>query len=130
MSIEYVVHLEPFAESHFVKSFARKYKGVWGSTWDGLLLEFKNFEVIKMKSYATFITEFENIKIYKVEFRIHATQESRRSSGNRYIVALDDEQAEARILLVYCKTDVKGARETDWWQKMIRNNYPEYKGIF
>ena len=130
MSIEYVVSLEPFAESHFVRGFARKYKGAWAITWDGLVFEFRNFEVLLGKSYATIITQHEQLKICKVEFRVHGTEESRRSSGSRYIVALHDDTCEAKVLLVYCKTDVRGARETDWWQSVIRENYPQYKGIF
>lgn len=129
MSIEYVARIEPFAERHYVKSFAKKYKGAWEITLKGLLAEFKNFEVLILKSNATTIVHAETIRIFKVDFRVHGTKESRRSSGNRYIVALHTDTVDARILLVYCKTDVRGSRETDWWKGLIRDNYPQYKRL-
>lgn len=129
MSIEYVPHLEHFAERHFVNGFARKYKGAWEATWTGLLAEFKNFSVLVEKSKATTISDAGNLKLFKVDFRVHGTEESRRGSGNRYIVVLHEDTREARILLVYCKTDVRGARETDWWKSLIREHYPQYRQL-
>ncbi len=130
MSIEYVPHLEPFAERHFVSSFSKKYKSAWDVTWKGLLDEFKNFDVLIAKSNATTIVHSERVKVFKVDFRVHGTEKSRRGSGNRYIVALHADTADARILLVYCKTDVRGSRETDWWKGLVCDNYPQYRGFF
>lgn len=129
MSVEYVAILESFAERHFVKDFERKYKNAWEITWRGIVEEFKNFEVLLLRSNATTITHTEHERLCKVEFRVHNTKESRRTSGNRYIVVLNDTDRTAHILLVYCKTDVRGNRETDWWKAEIRNNYPQYRGL-
>jgi hypothetical protein len=42
-------------------------------------------------------------------------------------VAVDYMKREVKILLVYGKTDLRGHNETAEWQKIIKENYPEYK---
>lgn len=130
MSAEYVVMREAYAERHFIKDFERKYKKAWAVTWKGITDEFKNFEVLLARSNATVISSIKNERLCKVDFRVHGTKESRRTSGNRYIVILNDGQQTAHIVLVYCKTDVRGARETDWWKGEIKDNYPQYRHFF
>ena len=68
----------------------------------------------------------EDITIYKTEFKI-MPNESSKSSGNRCIVAQDTEKQEIRILLIYHKSDVKGNNETQWWKRIIKENYKEFK---
>ena len=111
MSIEYVPHHEPFAERHFVSSFSKKYKSAWDVTWKGLLDEFKNFDVLIAKSNATTIVHSERVKVFKVDFRVHGTEKSRRGSGNRYIVAC----TQTCDLFLYTARPMR-SRETDWWK--------------
>ncbi|MEK7499089.1 MAG: hypothetical protein AAB649_00595 [Patescibacteria group bacterium] len=127
--MEYTVVTEHFAERHFIKSFSKKYKRSWNVTWTGLLEEFRNFEELFTTSSAQIIAETHPIKICKVEFRVHGTKESRKGSGNRYIVALHADTATAHILLVYGKTDLSGHGETAQWKNLIKANYPEYKNL-
>lgn len=123
------VIFEPFSERHFVRSFAKKYRGAWDKTRNSLVLEFTFMPLLFDKNIAETITDVDGIKICKTEFKIAGTQESRRSSGNRCIVAVHSDSAEVHVLLVYCKTDVRGSRETDWWKMLIRDNYPQYRNL-
>lgn len=125
----YAVVVEPFAERHFIKSFAKKYKGAWIVTWKGLLEEFSNFDELFKTNIAETIVHAGDIKICKAEFRVHGTKESRHSSGNRCIVALHADTQVARILLVYSKNDVRGSNETATWKNMIRENYSDYQSL-
>lgn len=130
MSTKYAVIVEPFAERHFIKSFRKKYKGAWNTTYTTLNLLFQSFDVLFDKSIAETIIDSDTIKICKVEFKISGSNQSRHSSGNRCIVAIDKEKYSVHVLIVYMKTDVRGTQETVWWKEIVKNNYPEYKDFF
>jgi len=131
--MKYRVVFEQFAETHFIKKFARKYKGAWEKTREGLQSEFTFIEVLLEKKIAEAISVSRDgeIRICKTEFRIAGTDESRHASGNRCIVAVNSKTAEVHVLLVYGKSDIGDeSRGTEKWQRLIRDNYDEYKKFF
>ena len=130
MSTNYEVTIESFAERHFIKTFAKKYKKGWDFTLSALIREFQSFDVILEKTIAEEITDKNaDVIICKTEFKISGTQESRHASGNRCIVAKHTNTNKICILLVYCKNDLGGGNETANWKRIIKENYPEYSGI-
>lgn len=126
-SINYAVTFEPFTERHFIRSFAKKYKGAWDFTFSSLRLEFEQIDLLSLKNSAETIINTKDIKICKTEFKVSGTPYSRHSSGNRCIVAVHKDTKNVRVLLVYNKTDLSGHNETLEWKSLVRENYPEYK---
>ena len=129
MSIEYVIFIERFVERHFIKSFSRKYRGAWNITWTGILKQLRCIDDLFDTSIAETIIYNSNIKICKIEFRVHGTKESRHSSGNRCIVAIHKNENKVCVLLVYHKNNLSGGNETIEWKNLIIDNYPEYKEL-
>lgn len=129
MSTNYHVIIEKFAERHFIKSFRKKYRGAWDTAEEALLQEFRAFDILFERNIAETITDSEDVKICKTEFKIPGTQESRHSSGNRCIVALNKKTSTVHVLLVYHKNDLAAGNETAQWKQLIRDNYPEYRGV-
>jgi hypothetical protein len=127
--MQYNVVFEEFTQRHFIKSFEKKYKGSWELTYGYLIEEFKQIDILFLKSVAETIFDSPAIKICKTEFKIAGTQDSRHSSGNRCIVAIHKDAAQVRVLLVYGKTDIASKNETAVWKGIIKDNYPQYKGI-
>ena len=125
-SIEYRAVFEPFAEKHYIKSFAKKYKGAWDFTFNLLEKEFGQIDLLFEKSIAEIITDSKNIKICKVEFKIAGTNQSRKGSGNRCIVAIHKDANMVNVLLIYHKTHLGDGNETAKWKQMIKDNYPKY----
>lgn len=124
---KYRVIFEPFAERHFIKSFAKKYKGAWDFTLGTIAEEFEKIDALFLKSIAEPITDKDaDIVICKTEFKISGTQESRHGSGNRCIVALHKDKGVVRVLLVYGKKDLGHGNETACWKNFIKKSYPEY----
>jgi hypothetical protein len=129
-SIKYEVTFESFAERHFIKTFAKKYKGAWDFTLRTITEEFEKIDFLFLKSIAEYITNKQaDVVICKTEFRIHGTQESRHASGNRCIVAIHKNTNKVCVLLVYSKTDLDGSNETASWKSLVKENYPEYSKI-
>jgi hypothetical protein len=69
------------------------------------------------------------VKICKTEFKISGGRESRHSSGNRCIVAIYGVERVVRILLIYHKNDLGSGNETARWKQLVKDNYPEYRGM-
>ncbi|MDD5721084.1 MAG: hypothetical protein PHT16_01390 [Candidatus Pacebacteria bacterium] len=127
---EYEVVFEPFSERHFIKTFSKKYKNAWDSTFFFIKEEFKFFDVLFSKSIAEYITDKNaDIAICKTEFKISGTKESRHGSGNRCIVAIHKNINKVCVLLVYHKNDMGGGSETGNWVKLVKENYPQYSKI-
>jgi hypothetical protein len=127
--MNYEVIFEPFTERHFIRNFAKKYKGAWDFTFKFLFREFEQINLLFLKNTAETIVDSENIKICKTEFKISGTQESRHSSGNRCIVAVHKKINKVCVLLVYNKNDLNGNNETVSWKILVKENYPEYAKI-
>ena len=130
MSINYAVIVEDYVERHFIKKFRKKYKNAWDITWRAILEEFKRTDSLFETSIAETIAVKGSLKICKTEFRVAGTKESRRSSGNRCIVAVDVNKCVVCVLLVYHKNDLGSGNETTEWKNLIKENYPEYKSLF
>ena len=131
MEDNYSVKVQDFTESHFIKSFEKKYKTNWSLTFMAIKEELKRIDnLIKNTDKAETIVDAGNIKIVKTKFRVIGTKESAKASGNRCIVALNIDKKEVSLLLVYAKTDLSGKNETAQWQKIVKDNYYEYKGLF
>ena len=127
--MQYEVIFENFTERHFIKTFAKKYKGAWDFTFTLLREEFEQIDLLFLKSTAETIVDSKEIKICKTEFKIAGTQESRHGSGNRCIVAIHKNINKVCVLLVYHKNDLGGGNETANWKRVIKENYPDYSNI-
>lgn len=124
------VVFEPFTERHFIKSFAKKYKGAWDFTFKILEQEFEQIDLLFLKNAAETIVDSKEIKICKTEFKIAGTNQSRHGSGNRCIVALHKDTNTICVLMVYHKNDLGGhGNETTQWKQVIKDNYPAYKNL-
>lgn len=130
MSTKYAVIIEGFAERHYIKTFAKKYKKAWSFTLEVLLEEFSKFDILFTKSIAEEITDKNaEVVICKTEFKISGMQESRHGSGNRCIVAKHKNTNKVCVLLVYHKNDLGSGNETANWKNVIKENYPEYRNL-
>lgn len=128
-STNYDIVFKPFTERHYIRTFAKKYKRAWDITQRIITEEFRQVDLLFLKNTAETITDNQNIKICKTEFKIAGTQESRHGSENRCIVAINKDVATVYILLVYNKKDFGGGNETANWKNIIKENYPEYRSL-
>ncbi|MEI6490669.1 MAG: hypothetical protein WCO16_02810 [bacterium] len=128
-SINYEVIFEKFTERHFIKSFAKKYKGSWDITLQVIKKEFEQVDLLFLKNVAETIVEQGDVWICKTEFKIAGTNESRHGSGNRCIIAVNKKLNQVRVLLIYLKNDLGGHNETAEWKGIVRENYEEWRGL-
>ncbi len=129
MSTKYIVTFAAFAERHFVKKFQRKYKRAWDITREALVRQYQSIDVLFDRSIAEVIVHTETVKICKTEFTVAGTNQSRKASGNRCILAIHTDTSQISVLLVYHKNDLGGGSETANWKRLIKENYPEYNHL-
>ncbi len=129
---KYNVVFEAFAERHFMKSFAKKYKSSWIKTRDNIgfmcgridnMLESQRADLIAVSSNGRY-------RLVKLDFAIFGIKVSPKRSGNRCILCVDDRLRLVRVLLVYAKTDLPAKNETQEWKKLVRDEYDDVKGWF
>ena len=129
---KYNVVFEPFAERHFMKSFAKKYKSSWMKTRDYIefmcgridnMLESQRADLIAKSSDGCY-------RLVKLDFAIFGIKVSPKKSGNRCILCADDKSGLVRVLLVYAKTDLPSRNETQEWKRLVRAEYEDMEEIF
>ena len=126
----YTVSIEPFAERHYIKKFRKKYKKGWNQAEIAIQMRLEKFDTFLKEKGSAVVNEKQGVKICKTKFRIAGTKQSKSGSGNRCIVAVHTDTKEAKVLLVYNKTDLSGSgNETAQWKRIIKQNYPEYIGV-
>ena len=126
----YSVLIEKFAEKHFIKSFEKKYKNHWEVTLRAIIAGLERIDMLINTSKAETVCDVDGIKVIKTEFRVDRSKESAKTSGNRCIVAWNQEKQFVAVLLVYSKTDIAGNNETAECQRIVKDNYPEYIHLF
>ena len=130
MQGNYSVQIEEFSQKHFIKSFEKKYKSHWDVTLRAIVSSLERIDMLLLTDKAETICDVGDIKIVKTKFRVAGTKESAKTSGNRCIVAWHEKKQSVSVLLVYSKTDLRSHNETADWQKIIKDNYSEYKHLF
>lgn len=129
MQSNYVVIVEDFAIGHFIKKFSNKYNNHWDTTLIAIRGQLERIDILLNTEKAEIIIDAGDIKIIKTQFRVDGTKESAKALGNRNIVAWNIKEKSVHILLIYSKTDLSGHNETAEWQRLIRDNYPQYSDI-
>lgn len=131
--VNFEVSFSSYSESHFCKSFYKKYKSkAWIETRKTIIATLERSHSFYNTSHIDIIifSQEDRIGIFKLDFRIAGSQTSPRSSGNRVIFALNNITKKIDILLVYHKNDCpKKQTETQWIRGQIKDNFPEHESI-
>lgn len=132
---EYAIFIEEFAQKHYIKSFAKKYKG---KQWDitlsaikSILIRYDNIAPnnISTESKLDVICPCNEYIIVKLDFTIAGSGVSAKTSGNRIVAAVCPEKKIIRILLVYSKNDIGPPSETAKWKNIVSQHYEEFKSL-
>ena len=130
------VYFSKYAIGHYLKNFKKKYKG---KQWDFTELSIKqDLSRLSMKNNTTQTSaQIDELKynnnryLAKYDFKIAATKESTKGSGNRCILYIDNNIKKIDILLIYNKTDLpKNSSENDFIYGTIKKEYPDISSIF
>jgi len=131
----YSVFIEDFADRHYIRSFAKKYKGKqWEITLTAIKEILARYDNIAPQNHSTdskldIICPCNGYILVKLDFRIAGSNVSAKSSGNRVIAAIDTVNRIIKILLVYSKNDIGPPNESARWKNMIAQYYEEFKKL-
>lgn len=130
MSPNYSCEWMSFAERHYAKAFAKKYK-------NGLLEIRNNIDEVcrridRMLDFdcADLIYSVGYYKLVKLDFAVAGTHISPKKSGNRCLLFVDEERRHVQILMAYSKNDISPPNETAKWKRIIKTEYRDIAGIF
>jgi hypothetical protein len=120
----------PFAERHYTKAFAKKYKNGWLETRNNIDEVCKRIDKMLDFDRADLIYSVGYYKLVKLDFSIAGTRISPKKSGNRCLLFVDEERRYVQILMAYSKNDISPPNETAKWKRIIKAEYRDIAGIF
>ncbi len=132
MSSRYVVIFDDFTSRHYIKKFKKSYsERAWLLTENAIRFQCTNVTALLSTDQCETISIQGNVRLCKYEFSVAGTHRSPKSSGNRCILAIDDNERTVRVLLVYHKSHIAadGNNETVAWKKLIRDTYQAYSSL-
>ncbi len=125
--VDYLVFFSDYADRHYLKSFAKKYKGKrWRITLESIFQELKRIRSLQSTQQVDELKHGVDCKLFKYDFAIAQSGVSPKASGNRCIVFLDSKTHKQNVLFVYCKNDLpRNMKETQYIYLLIEENFPE-----
>jgi len=124
-SAGFLVILEDFAKKYYCKDLAKRPS--WEKTWESLEQILTRFDPHALGGKLEPPIRFNpdrTLVLYKMMFRLaDEYDKSAKTSGHRLIFLCDNVNKVIRVLLVYQKRHVKGNKETQWWERMIKDGY-------
>lgn len=131
----YRVVFEEYAKKHYIKEFAKEYKGAWVTTQKAIVGQLRNVDMLRdsgrLRNPPIHLTADRRKWVLKHEFAMAGLHESPHGSGRRLIAYVDEINRVVRILLVYHKKHVekKYGSETAWWKSVAKREFMELAGL-
>lgn len=122
---DYRVVVGAFATRHFIKRFAKDYKGKrWDITYRSIEGSLRRIYELQSTQHVDELKRGSGCILFKLDFTVAQSGVSAKASGNRCVVFLDVTNHQQTILLVYGKTDLpKNQQETAWINATVQNEY-------
>lgn len=123
---DYRVLVSDFARRHFLKRFAKDYKGKrWPVTQDSIFQDLKRVHAMQSSQQVDELKRGPGCVLFKYDFAVAQSGISPKASGNRCLVFLEAETHVQTILLIYGKGDLpKNQHETQWFMKIAQAEFP------
>ncbi len=124
---DYKVVVSAYAMRHFVKRFAKDYKGKrWDITLTSIEASLRRIHELQLTQQVDELKRGSGCLLFKYDFAVAQSGVAAKASGNRCIVFLDIARHHQDILMVYGKTDLpKNVGETQYVYKTIENQFNE-----
>jgi hypothetical protein len=122
---DYRVIFSPYAERHFIKRFAKDYKGKrWEVTRDSIFQDLKRIHALTSSQQVDELRSGAECILFKYDFAVAQTNVSPKASGNRCLIFLDTAKQLQTVLLLYGKGDLpKNLSETQYLFSMVKNEF-------
>ncbi len=122
---DYRVVVGAYATRHFMKRFAKEYKGKpWDTTYTSVEASLRRIHELQSTQRVDELKRGSGCILFKLDFTVAQSGVSPKSSGNRCIVFLDIEAHLQTILLIYGKDDMpKNKPETSWIFGVVESEY-------
>ena len=124
---DYRIYFSEYAQRHYIKRFARDYKGKrWSVTQDSIFQDLKRVHYMQESQQVDELKSGKDCKLFKYDFAVAQSGVSPKASGNRCIIFLDSANHRQDVLMVYSKTDLpKNMHENQYINKVIAREFSD-----
>ncbi len=125
---DYQVLFSEYAKRHFLKDFAKKYKGNrWTVTERSILQDLKRIRVLQHTQQVDELRQNGKLWLFKYDFAVAQTNIAPKKSGNRCLIFLDAARCLQTILLIYHKGNLlKKQGETAYLLQEVEKQFPQF----
>jgi len=122
---DYRVVTSPYAQRHYIKRFAKDYKGKrWEVTMSSIEQDLRRLHALQLTQQVDELWRGSGCLLFKYDFTVAQSGVSPKSSGNRCVVFLDMTTSVLTIVLLYGKTDLpKKTSETQYITAVMKEEY-------
>lgn len=121
----YRVIFSEFSNRHYIKQFEKKHRNHWAVTRRAIVAQLERIDLVIQSSKADLIKKSETHWLIKLDFAVAGRDTSPKASGNRLIAHVDNETKTVTVLLVYSKNDISVPNETQKWQTVTKQQFPD-----
>lgn len=124
-SEDYRVVFSDYAKRHFIKRFAKDYKGKrWLVTQDSIFQDLKRIHTLQHTQQIDELKHNGSCWLFKYDFAVALSNISSKKSGNRCLVFLDSIRHQETVLLLYSKDDIpKNQSETHYILSTVQSEF-------
>ena len=125
---DYRVVFSEYAKRHFLKDFAKKYKGArWAITEKSILQDLKRVRVLQYTQQVDELRQGGKLWLFKYDFTVAQTNIAPKRSGNHCPSCLDAGRYLQTILLIYSKSHLpKKQGETVYLLQEVKQQFPQF----
>ena len=125
---DYRVVFSKYAERHFMKDFAKKYRGKqWLVTRESIFQDLKRVRHLQMGQQVDELRQSKKLWLFKYDFAVAKTSKSPKRAGNRCLVFLDSSRYIQTVLLVYSKGHLpKKQAETVYLEQVVKKEFSDF----
>ena len=131
----FMVTFSEYAKKHNLKRFEKDYPGKqWETTAESILQDLSRIRTsasdLQKTQQVDELWQKDNYWIFKYDFRVAQTKESAKTSGNRCIAFLDNNEGKVVILLIYGKGDLpESTGEHAYIENTLNAEFAEYMAL-
>ncbi|MCL2818657.1 MAG: hypothetical protein FWD41_02895 [Actinomycetia bacterium] len=128
----YFVHIERYAQHHFIKRFAKDYPGrQWEVTLASIIEDLRRVRALGDTAQVDELRNDGTCWLFKYNFAIALSKRSPKGSGNRCLVFLDSETHQLHVLVVYRKDDLpRNQSETSYLNSVFAQEFSQFAQRF
>ena len=123
---DFTVIYSSYSERHYRKVFKKKHKKNWDVTEKSIFEMLKRISRLQCTNLLDLLKYNIPYGLFKFDFKIAKSNKSAKTSGNRCVLFVDNENLQVEVLFLYSKNDINTKNETQEIYNIVQREFSDY----